>query len=1005
MRKVGLILIVLVLICGGFVLAEEISEPDYSKYNMFVVYNDYQGYDGNLGGIDGANLICNIDVPILESSKPAGIYKAYISTNADYPAIKGIDLNRPIHRPYDDEIISSNLSQLENGELKNPIFWASGSIDVWTGIGTEISGGNCNDWKDNRNRDDGGGWGFYGEAIYTNNDWAEGSWTQCNKKKGIYCIGPFKDYKLPAYCGDGDTNKSLGETCDDGWETNTDVACVPGYETNCSYCTTSCINTTVQFTQREGDGICQEDYENCLNSSDCGVCPLGNKYYMFVTEGRWNGNLGGVLGANDKCNFDDNKPSSGGTYKAFISADNGYPVIEGMHTILPIISVHTKEKIADNYEDLTNGIIYKPIIDNPIYPILSSTRTWTSGFVNSGSGVCDGWTSSSSEFNGRYGYPNMISSGDWWQFGLSRCNRELSLYCIGPFDTVEINLVINTPLEIVSSRNLNIDITTDSDVDYCTYEVGDLDGDLDFIDGRNFIKNVNLEEDGNYTLYVSCHIAAEPKRIIENIKEFYVDSIGLSLISSYPEGIFYYRNVSINSTFDDFINEYYLGINGVDYTSSTNLLDDSTTISLTKIFSDGFYTVVTRVKDLAGNLLELNFSFEVDSLGTIEGYIIDKDGNLMRGVNVIVKKSGEQVDSLISSNGHYDFSLVDGEYTISILKTGYLDYFFDILVDGKTDIEKNITMYQPDIAVDNLEISNNLIEGQTLLINAVLSNKVGNNINEITYELYSNNKLKETKTTNLSAHSNEIINFDLIAELGSQIIKIEISIPEEEINLDNNFVEEEVLVEPFNVEVGDIIIHKDSKPINRIANGNWFTVSFSAKNLGSHPINVPAKFKIIKSLDCTEFFSLSGSTNSKDVSIESGETVVINWLVKASTPNGLGNYFLSASLDDRVNTPGQKVLTILFGEDDEEESEPEEPVGVCEDSDGGLDYFKWGKAGGMPYMGGFYYKVDCCKDSMSKTPCVYNKVTNYLAEAICRGDEPSVVYTSCSNGCYNGKCL
>ena len=48
---------------------------------------------------------------------------------------------------------------------------------------------------------------------------------------------------------------------------------------------------------------------------------------IFVTSGTWNGNLGGYLGANDKCNADANKPTSGSpgagkTYKALLDASN-----------------------------------------------------------------------------------------------------------------------------------------------------------------------------------------------------------------------------------------------------------------------------------------------------------------------------------------------------------------------------------------------------------------------------------------------------------------------------------------------------------------------------------------------------------------------------------------------------------------------------------------------------------------------------------------------------------
>ena len=43
--------------------------------------------------------------------------------------------------------------------------------------------------------------------------------------------------------------------------------------------------------------------------------------YTFLTSTSYDGNLGGVSGADTKCNNDANKPSDGGTFKAFVSTD------------------------------------------------------------------------------------------------------------------------------------------------------------------------------------------------------------------------------------------------------------------------------------------------------------------------------------------------------------------------------------------------------------------------------------------------------------------------------------------------------------------------------------------------------------------------------------------------------------------------------------------------------------------------------------------------------------
>jgi len=87
----------------------------------------------------------------------------------------------------------------------------------------------------------------------------------------------------------------------------------------------------------------------------------------------------------------------------------------------------------------------------------------------------------------------------------------------------------------------------------------------------------------------------------------------------------------------------------------------------------------------------------------------------------------------------------------------------------------------------------------------------------------------------------------------------------------------------------------------------------------------------------------------------------------------------------------------------------EEPEGVCEDSDGGLNYFEQGKAR-IPGVGGY---ADCCKNKFSSNlgdffnnvgsgggACV--KRGDYLYEAYCKNGVPAVKIKECN--CYKGKC-
>jgi len=151
---------------------------------------------------------------------------------------------------------------------------------------------------------------------------------------------------------------------------------------------------------------------------------------VFVTSTSWNGNLGGVSGANAKCQAAANSAGLSGTYKAWIStsssspsssfakSSNGYEDTKG-------------NKIADSWSDLTDGSIDRKIN----YTEGGSTFTkgvWTgttkNGTLESSTRTCSNWTTNSSSKKGRRGYSNYSSSA-WTDYYTSTCNGTRSLYC------------------------------------------------------------------------------------------------------------------------------------------------------------------------------------------------------------------------------------------------------------------------------------------------------------------------------------------------------------------------------------------------------------------------------------------------------------------------------------------------------------------------------------------------------------------------------------------------
>ena len=397
MKTECIILAFLLIISVNLVSAETI---DYSKYYLFVTNSTYTGAGNDPNGIDA---ICNKDVPFgigVQSRPTNGTYKAYISRDGNYPGeALGMDSNRPIYRP-DGVEIANNYLYLESGNWLNTIFSENyiGMFLVWIGItpSGEQQEKDCSDWTSN----EGGGYvGLVGfGATSDKSTWAEFQSPSCDgsgfQKPRIYCIGPFEDEIVP-YCGDG-----------------------------------SC------------KGV--EDAFNC--ASDCAPFLQKDRYYMFVTDASYDGNLGGIAGANAKCNSDIRKPTSG--YKAFISTNENYPsaVSLGIDTSLPIYSTDTMKKIANNYADLIDGTI-----ENPIYPRILWTQVWTANYpwslVNGNyiiqESACDSWTSNDSSKTAYYGYPYAVpgyyppvSESIWWKYvtNYNACSETHHLYCIGQYD-------------------------------------------------------------------------------------------------------------------------------------------------------------------------------------------------------------------------------------------------------------------------------------------------------------------------------------------------------------------------------------------------------------------------------------------------------------------------------------------------------------------------------------------------------------------------------------------
>lgn len=145
---------------------------------------------------------------------------------------------------------------------------------------------------------------------------------------------------------------------------------------------------------------------------------------VFVTNGTWNGDLGGLAGADAKCNAEAKSRNFPGTFQALLGSGEGRPEHRSIHYPLPYVTI-TGESIQSGYHDLFNNGPDTPILPDPPH------RVWT-GLASKGNlsgDDCNGWTDDGSD---KIGTGGRADQPKWWlDDGLvSNCSVLLPLYCL-----------------------------------------------------------------------------------------------------------------------------------------------------------------------------------------------------------------------------------------------------------------------------------------------------------------------------------------------------------------------------------------------------------------------------------------------------------------------------------------------------------------------------------------------------------------------------------------------
>ncbi len=208
--------------------------------------------------------------------------------------------------------------------------------------------------------------------------------------------------EIPSGCGNSTID--AGEECDDG---NTN---------NGEGCSSTCTAET-GWTCVGEPSVCTED--------------TIQKRIIFVSSNTYNGNLGGLSGADTICNNLASASGLSGGFKAWLSHSTSNISDE----IIPddVVAFYLSDnttKVADNSTDLLSGTIQN-FINLDESGTINNIQVWTgtneSGYVTTNQ-HCSDWTSSSPSVNGKIGNSNRQNK-EWTDYGDEKCNDAYAIYC------------------------------------------------------------------------------------------------------------------------------------------------------------------------------------------------------------------------------------------------------------------------------------------------------------------------------------------------------------------------------------------------------------------------------------------------------------------------------------------------------------------------------------------------------------------------------------------------
>ena len=266
--------------------------------------------------------------------------------------------------------------------------------------------------------------------------------TECTAGGTSTCqlVGSCLAFGPATACGSGDvctagacsappTCAQDGGACDDGNPCTTGDTCTSGACTGMPKCTMAPANAVATCS---ADGTC--DFTCNEGFMRSGSSCVDSPKTVFVSSAAYNGNLGGLAGADAKCQALATAANLTGTYKAWLTDGTTSAESRLTHSTAPYELVGGAV-VANSWADLTSGTLRDYLdADETGETHNEDTYVWTNTAGNGASigptfgGHCSNWTSSSSSPVGAGGEVGFLDD-EWTEDGADECDAKNHIYC------------------------------------------------------------------------------------------------------------------------------------------------------------------------------------------------------------------------------------------------------------------------------------------------------------------------------------------------------------------------------------------------------------------------------------------------------------------------------------------------------------------------------------------------------------------------------------------------